>query len=718
MKASFCPVIARRLVLASLVVLGWGSGIFAQTSNPIPVVTVQATQPFANVTNPAVFTVFRAGDTNLSLQVWFDLGGTATNGVDYAIQPGGFIVEIPAGTTSNSIFIAPTYAAPGVTPGSATNQTVVLTLAESPSLMPADYDYAIGSPSNAMVCLQSTPGTNFPVVSLFSPTNGAVFYAPTNLQIWAQASELGGRVTNVEFFAGTNDLGAGFPLVTAPQSPDGIGGDVVYYLSWRGPSPGSYALTARTTDNGGRSAVSAPVNIQVVPGTNLPVVSISSPTNGAVFYAPTNLQIWAQASELGGRVTNMEFFAGTNDLGAGFPLVTAPQSPDGIGGDVVYYLSWRGPSPGSHALTARATDNGGRSAVSTPVNIQVLSGSPTNRPVVRIISPPDGSVFHAPINVPLLAFASDTNTVVSVRFFAGSNSLGFAQPVSAAVPPGPPGPGPIAPQVLVMMTTNLWGLVWTNASLGANIVLTAEATDHGGASTISQPEDITVLPSPPPPTNRLAIVEIVATDPIAIEGTNCWVWRGETNYPASWANWPAASQLFTNCGPKAATFTVRRLGDTNDDLAVAYTLGGTATNGVDYLALPGSVTIPAGGRGALISLVPIDDGPPDVNKTVVLTLTGSTNYSAGHPGRAAAIILDGNGVQPGAGMLPGGCFHLAAPGPNAAWFSIEYSTDMVKWTPACTNQIVNGSIDFVDPDAPVNPARFYRALPLTGPPAD
>jgi hypothetical protein len=69
-------------------------------------------------------------------------------------------------------------------------------------------------------------------------------------------------------------------------------------------------------------------------------------------------------------------------------------------------------------------------------------------------------------------------------------------------------------------------------------------------------------------------------------------------------------------------------------------------------------------------------------------------------------------------MLPGGCFHLATPGPDAAWFSIECSTDLVNWTSVCTNQVINGSIDFVDPDASANPSRFYRAVPLNNPPSD
>jgi len=127
------------------------------------------------------------------------------------------------------------------------------------------------------------------------------------------------------------------------------------------------------------------------------------------------------------------------------------------------------------------------------------------------------------------------------------------------------------------------------------------------------------------------------------------------------------------------------------------------------------VTIPAGHRHGLITIVPIDDGPPDVSKTVILKLTASTNtppdYLTGFPRKAAAIIIDGNWPRPVTGMLPDQCFHLSATGPDGAWFHVESSTDLANWTAICTNQVVEGSIDFIDPDAPADSMRFYRAVP-------
>jgi hypothetical protein len=355
-----------------------------------------------------------------------------------------------------------------------------------------------------------------------------------------------------------------------------------------------------------------------------------------------------------------------------------------------------------------------------PVPTTYLIGSPSSAtvyisrqpitnlpPVVRITSPPEGAVYRAPVNIPIFAFAADRDDLVaSVEFFADGVSLGQGRHVMATA-----GPGPTA--------SNVWALVWTNAALGTNIPLTALATDARGASTLSDPVHISVLASPPPPTNRPPIVSIIASDPIAIEGTNCWPWIGPTAVP-SWTNWLGGTptcRFFTNCGPKNATFTVYRLGDTNDTLTVTYNIGGTASNGVDYVPLPGWVDVPAGQRRADITVVPLDDGPPDITSTVILRLNPGTNYVLGRAA-AGAIILDSQTPRPTTtvvGNQSGQTFNLANTGPNTAWYHIETSPDLVNWTSVCTNQVFNGVIDFVDPD-PANATLFYRAVPEAGPP--
>jgi hypothetical protein len=329
------------------------------------------------------------------------------------------------------------------------------------------------------------------------------------------------------------------------------------------------------------------------------------------------------------------------------------------------------------------------------------------------------------VDIALLAYAfSPGGYIASVEFFAGTNSLGFgqpvcfpvAQPLSPMVPPASPAPPP----------TNAFELIWSNAPPGS-FALTALATDGSGNTNTSAPVAITILPAPPPPTNRPDIVSIVATDPIAIAGTNCWPWLGLTNVSPTWSNWvsPAAVwRWFTNCGPKDASFTVRRQGDASNDLTVAYSIGGTASNGVDYMTLSGLVTIPGGQNQAMITVVPLADGVTNGTKTVVLALTPSTNappdYLVGFPHSAEAIILANLWPRPvpPAALLPDGSFHLSLTGPDGAWFRVDSTANLLNWTPVCTNQVIGGSIDFADPDAAGGGERMYRAVPVAGPPPD
>ena len=448
--------------------------------------------------------------------------------------------------------------------------------------------------------------------------------------------------------------------------------------------------------------------------TNLPPeVKVVNPPNNSTYFSPVNISLIAKANDPDGSVTNVEFFDGNTDLGRGFIVVLDPPGVNGVVGPA-YFLAWPNVPVGAHTISAVATDNGGLSSRSDDVHITVQGPPPptTNRPpVVRISSPPNGSIFHAPIDLPVYAYAHDFDGIVTgVEYFDGTNSIGPGHRIGNL--PGTP------------TYSDLWQLVWSNAPVGLH-VLTAVATDNSNAVTRSEAVNIKIEPPPPPQTNRPAIVTIVATDPVAIEGTNCWTWVGLSNstptWPGWWSNRPPY-RIFTNCGPKNATFTVRRHGDTNTSLTVPYAIGGTASNGVDYVALSGNVTIAAGERAALISIVPIDDGVAEPTETVRLKLIpdfGSPpGYFVGVPGAAAAIIVDSLQPRPLSALLPGNYFHLAASGPDGAWFRIESSTDLRNWTSISTGQVVNGNIDFVDADAPTDSGRFYRAVPEPNPPPE
>jgi hypothetical protein len=76
----------------------------------------------------------------------------------------------------------------------------------------------------------------------------------------------------------------------------------------------------------------------------------------------------------------------------------------------------------------------------------------------------------------------------------------------------------------------------------------------------------------------------------------------------------------------AGAFTIVRVGDTTNPLTVYYSISGTASNGVDYVFLPGSAIIPAGQTNVVVAVSPIDDILPESSETVQLSLLANTNY--------------------------------------------------------------------------------------------
>lgn len=85
----------------------------------------------------------------------------------------------------------------------------------------------------------------------------------------------------------------------------------------------------------------------------------------------------------------------------------------------------------------------------------------------------------------------------------------------------------------------------------------------------------------------------------------------------------AATESNTTTG----SFVVRRTGATAAELTVAYTVSGTAIANSDYVALSGTVTIPAGQlTSAPVPITPIDDSVGEGAETVIVTLANSTAF--------------------------------------------------------------------------------------------
>jgi hypothetical protein len=121
------------------------------------------------------------------------------------------------------------------------------------------------------------------------------------------------------------------------------------------------------------------------------------------------------------------------------------------------------------------------------------------------------------------------------------------------------------------------------------------------------------------------------------------------------------------------------------------------------------------------------DNYPEPPQTVILKLvqppanrSACPPYLVGYPSRAAAVIVDSRCPRPlpYASVLPDRCLLVGSDAVDGAWYRVECSADLVDWVPVCTSQVVQGAIQFVYPEAPELPGRFYRAVPIATPPAE
>ena len=672
----------------------WFAGIpLAQAqTNPLPVVSVRGVYGASESGAQGLFTLFREGTTNTALDVFYRVGGTASNGVDYVTLSG--LATFPVGSHTAPIAVVPID--DSLVEGS---ETVIVTLIPPPT---AVSNYAIGFPSTAAISIADNDGisTNHPpTVHILTPTNGTVLVGPTDIRLaaYAQDPEDGYNVL-VEFFAGTNSLGfATFipSLCPTPLCPS-------FALMWSNVPPGSYTLTAKVTDKNNATGVSDPVRISVLPGA-LPLVTIVA-TDPHAYEGPTvtnsdnntgQFTVYRTGStdsvmrvfyHVGGTASNgvdYTFISNSVIIPAGAlsaNILIQPIDdllPEGTETVVltlepVACIAIFPPPPGCYQVGFP------NSAVVFIEDNDRITNAP---PRVHITSPTNGAAFTGPLNLPINAEAADSDDdVIRVDFFANDHLVGS----DAGTNQGG------------------YGVVWSNALPGFYL-LQARALDSRGAFGFSDSVRIAILGTNPPPTNLPPVVTIFAIDPIAAEGTN-------------WCRWYSNStSVLPACFPtNTATFLVRRSGSTNAGLDVTYAIGGSASNGVDYAALSGSVTIPAGERSARITIYPIDDTIAECTESVILKLVQPTNvppaYLVGWPPKAAAIIVDNDQPLPGTSLLCDGTFHLCVPSTNGFNYRLECSLDLIHWLAVGTATVTDLGVHFVDPESQDFPTRFYRVV--------
>jgi uncharacterized protein (DUF2141 family) len=401
-----------------------------------------------------------------------------------------------------------------------------------------------------------------------------------------------------------------------------------------------------------------------------------------------------------------------------------------------FSVTWSGPAAGTYALTAVATDNGGGTATSAPVDVTV-NGTSNQAPTVSISSPAAGAAFTAPASITITATASDSDgTIASVAFYRGST-------------------------LIASDTTNPYSVTWSSAPAGS-YSLTAVARDNAGATRTSSAVNITVSSA----TNQAPTVSLTSpaggatfTAPANItlavtasdsDGTISKVefFRGSTllgsdttsPYSVTWSGAPAGSYTLTaiatdNGGAKrtSAGVSITVSATPNQLPTVSLT---TPTSGASYVA-PATVGIAATASDPDGSIAGVDF----YAGTQLIGTDTTSPYSATWSNVPAgtytltAIARDNRGasrtsanvtITVAAAALP--TTLVFAPSPDNATGVTSYSvairraSDPVTATPIATRDlgkpaVVNNeiSVDITTLVSPLGAGSYYAVVTATGP---
>jgi hypothetical protein len=294
--------------------------------------------------------------------------------------------------------------------------------------------------------------TGAPTVSITAPIDAASYNAPASVTIGATAADVNGTVQQVAFYQGTTLLG--------------IDNSSPYNFNWTNVAAGSYALTAKATDNDGLVTTSIPVNIVVnVPNAN---GYCGTAFNGDYEYKAVTINnivtvtLHPLTPILGSAYAFAYFREGSASVHAGYAMTA-------VGGDFVYSKSIADSTLVNIYFTYQIPTGGERNSSANPHNYVVGTnctgaGIP---PTVAITQPINNAFFTEPATVSIQVNAADADgSIRKVEFYNGATLIGVDS---------------ISP----------YALNWGNVSAG-NYLISAKATDNTGLTTISMPVKVLV----------------------------------------------------------------------------------------------------------------------------------------------------------------------------------------------------------------------------------
>ncbi len=269
---------------------------------------------------------------------------------------------------------------------------------------------------------------------------------------------------------------------------------------------------------------------------------------------------------------------------------------------------------------------------------------------------------------------------------------------------------------------------WSTANAGG--LLSAAFTQAGAFPLATGSKDAALIVDLPPNTGSSAYTIQVSS----VDGTNgaglIEVYDLTPDNLITVGVTASVASTDTN-GAAPGAFTFTRLGATTQPLTIAYDVSGTAVPGVDYEAIPNSVTIPAGASSATVLLKAKANTQNNSNRYATLSITSGAAYGVGASGNATVTIFYSSGslymanLRTPAGVNASTAFGTAtiqlSPDEQSAFVNVSFSNlsspEVVAHLELDGNYVfnlpqgqVNGALWTFDPSGTSSKADLIAAL--------
>ncbi|MES2694992.1 MAG: DUF1800 family protein [Verrucomicrobiota bacterium] len=407
------------------------------------------------------------------------------------------------------------------------------------------------------------------------------------LTLTAQEPRLANLSTRAETGPNENVLTAGF--VIAP------GGSKQLLIRAIGPTLSTFGLSGVVADPS--LTVFGPNSSTVVAATNN---NWSTPTGTG---AATAAQLSAAFTATGA----FSLTAGSLDAAVLATLAPGPYTAQVSGAGTstglalveVYEMGATGPKLINISTRARVSTG---NSVMIP-GVVISAGAGQRRLLVRAAGPSLGALgVTGTLADPLVAVTSSTGTVL-----ASNNNWGT-----------PVGTGAATSAQLSAAFTQVGAFSFSSAtSLDAALLIDLPAGNYGIQVTGANA------------TSGLALVEVYDLTATSAAVT---------------VTLSATKTNSNETGTQAGEFTFTRDGSTLLPLTVYYAVSGSASNGLDYPSLLGSIVIPAGSASVTLDLRPLADTNVESSEAVTLTLDTGAGYVIGAQSSGTVTIADNPGT--------------------------------------------------------------------------